>query len=105
MQFVMLPLQIVLGTVSSFYILYSACVSVKSPQLCPTLCEPMDCSLPGSSDRGIPQARILEWVVIPSSRGSSRPSNPAHVFMSPALAGGFFTTSATWEAHSPQYFG
>ena len=35
-------------------------------QLCPTLCDPMDCSLPGSSVCGILQARILEWVAIPS---------------------------------------
>ena len=40
---------------------------------CPTLCDPMDCSLPGSSLHGIFQARILEWVAIPSSRGSSWP--------------------------------
>ena len=40
-------------------------------QLCPTLCDPMDCSLPGSSVRGILQARILEWVAMPSPRGSS----------------------------------
>ena len=39
----------------------------------PTLCDPMDCSLPGSSVYGILQARILEWVTIPFSRGSSRP--------------------------------
>ena len=42
-------------------------------QLCPTLCDPMDCSLPGSSIRGILQARILEGVAISFSRGSSRP--------------------------------
>ena len=36
---------------------------------CPTLCEPMDCSLPGSSGHGILQARILEWVSISFSRG------------------------------------
>ena len=36
---------------------------------CPTLCDPMDCSLPGSSVHGIFQARILEWVAIPLSRG------------------------------------
>ena len=41
------------------------------PLLCPTLCDPMDCSLPGSSVHGILQARKLEWVVISSSRGSS----------------------------------
>ena len=38
-------------------------------QLCPTLCDPMDCSLPGSSVHGIFQARILEWVAISFSRG------------------------------------
>ena len=37
-------------------------------QLCPTLCDPMDCSLSGSSVRGILQARILDWVAMPSSR-------------------------------------
>ena len=37
------------------------------------LCNPTDCSLPGSSIHGIPQARILEWISIPFSRGSSRP--------------------------------
>ena len=40
-------------------------------QSCPTLCDPMDRSLPGSSVHGIPQERILEWVAIPFSRGSS----------------------------------
>ena len=38
-------------------------------QLCLTLCDPMDCSLPGSSVHGILQARILEWVTMPSSSG------------------------------------
>ena len=42
-------------------------------QSCPTLCDPMDCSLPGSSFHRILQARILEWVAISFSRGSSRP--------------------------------
>ena len=41
-------------------------------QSCPTICDPMDCSLPGSSVHGILQARILEWVAIPFSRGSSQ---------------------------------
>ena len=47
------------------------CCSVA--QLCPTLCDPMNCSLPGSSVHGILQARILQWVALTSSRGSSRP--------------------------------
>ena len=41
-------------------------------QSCPTLCNTMDCSLPGFSVHGIPQARILEWVATPFSRGSSQ---------------------------------
>ena len=45
----------------------------KSPQSYLTLCDPMDYSLPGSSVHGILQARILEWVAMPSSRGSSQP--------------------------------
>ena len=48
----------------------SACVFVV--QSCPTLCDPMNCSPPGSSVQEILQARILEWVAIPFSRGSSR---------------------------------
>ena len=73
------------------------CVCVCT-QSCPTLCDPMDCSPPGSSIHGILQARILEWVAISSSRGSSRPKDEILVSMSPALANGFFTTSDTWEA-------
>ena len=46
------------------------CLWAKSLQLCLTICDPMDCSPPGSSVHGILQARILEWVVISFSRGS-----------------------------------
>ena len=46
---------------------------VKVAQSCPILCDPMDCSLPGSFVHGILQARILEWIAVPFSRGSSRP--------------------------------
>ena len=42
-------------------------------QSCPTLCDPMDCSLPGSSVHGIFQASVLEWIAISFSRGSSQP--------------------------------
>ena len=48
------------------------CVLCLVAQWCPTLCYPLDCSPPGSSVHGILQARILEWVAIPSSRGSSQ---------------------------------
>ena len=47
------------------------CVLVT--QSCPTLCDPMDCSLPGFSVHGILQARILEWIALPFSRGTSQP--------------------------------
>ena len=49
----------------------AAAAAAKSLQSYPTLCNPMDCSPPGSSVHGILQARILEWVAIPFSRGSS----------------------------------
>ena len=64
----------------------SVFVCTKSPQLCPTICDPMDCSLPGSSVDRILQARILEWVARPSSRGASRPIR--HLSMSPVLLAG-----------------
>ena len=44
----------------------------RSLQSCPTLCDPMDCSPPGSSVHGVLQARTLEWIAMPSSRGSSQ---------------------------------
>ena len=62
-------------TTSSFsiYLLMDVCVCVCSvAQSCLTLCHPMDCSPPGSPVHGILQARILKWIAMPSSRGSSR---------------------------------
>ena len=60
-------------------------------QSCPTLFDPMDCSLLGSSVHGILQAGILEWVAMPSLRRSSRPRIEPGSPGSPALAGVFFT--------------
>ena len=62
-----------------------------------SLSDSMDCSPSGSSVHGILQARILEWVAMPSSRGSSDPGIKPITLESPALAGGFFTTSAAQE--------
>ena len=67
-------------------------VHAKSLQSCSTLCNPMDYSPPSSSVHGILQARILEWVALLSSRGSSQPRDEPGSLISPALAGGFFTT-------------
>ena len=61
----------------------------------------MDCSPPGSPAHGILQARIPEWVAMPSSRGSSRPGIEPMSLTSPALPGGFSTTGTTWEALLP----
>ena len=73
------------------------CVHAKSLQLCLTLWNPMDCSSPGSSLPGILQARILEWVAMPFSRGSSWPRDQNQVSCVSCIAGGFFTPWATWE--------
>ena len=67
-------------------------VHAKSRQSCPALCHPMDCSLPGSSVHGILQTRILEWVAILFSRGSSRSRDRTHISCSSCITGGFFTT-------------
>ena len=61
-------------------------------QSCP-LCNPMDCSPPGSSVHGVSQARIPEWVAISSCRGSSDPETEPMSPASPALAGGFLPLS------------
>ena len=64
-------------------------------QSCLTLCDPMDCSLPGSSIHGIFQARVLEWVAISFFRGSSQPRDWTKVSHT---AGRRFTIWATREA-------
>ena len=61
------------------------------------LCDPMDCNPQGSSVRGVLQARTMEWVAIPISRGSSLPRDPTQVS---CTAGGFFTIWATRELMS-----
>ena len=53
--------------------------AAKSLQSCPTLCDPMDCSLPGSSIHGIFQARVLRWVAISFSSGSSWPRDQTQI--------------------------
>ena len=67
-----------------------ACSDTK---LCLRLWEPMDCSPPGSSVHGIFQAKIVEWVAIYASRGSSQPRDQTHTSKISCIAGGFFTTA------------
>ena len=71
--------------------------------LCLTLREPLDCSLPGSSVHGILQARILEQVAMLSSRGSSRPRDWQASPVSPVLAGKFFITVPPGKPHISAY--
>ena len=68
-------------------------------QSCLTLCKAMNCSPQGSSAHRILQARILEWVAMPSSKGSSQPRDQTQVSSN---AGGFFTVWATREAQEYQ---
>ena len=63
-------------------------MKVLVAQLCLSLCDPVDCGPPGSSVHGILQARLLEWVAIPSSRGSSQPRDQTWVS---CITGRFFT--------------
>ena len=70
-------------------------IKVLSLQSCPTPDGAMDRSSPDSSVHGIFQARILEWGAISFSRGSFQPRIEPASLVSPAPAGGFFTTSAT----------
>ena len=76
-----------------YCLLYFSCEVAQS---CPTLCDPMDCSLPGSSVHGIFQARVLEWVAISFSRGSPRPRDCTQVSR---IAGRRFAIWATRVAH------
>ena len=78
--------------------LCAACMHTKSLQLCLTLCNPMDHRLLSSSVHGILQARILEWVAMPSFRESSQPRDWTCVSYVSCIGSGFFTTSTTWEA-------
>ena len=71
------------------------CEKSEVIQSCPTLCDPMDCSPPGSSIHGIFQARVLEWVAISCSRGSSWPRDRTWVS---GFVGRHFTLWATREA-------
>ena len=79
----------------------SVCARVyaKLLQSCPTLCDPMDCSLPGSSVHGILQARTLDWVAMLSSRGSSRLRDWTRVSCGSCIAGRFFTAVSPEELY------
>ena len=75
----------------------SCALCVLVTQLCLTLCDPTNCSLPGFSVHGILQARIQEWIAIPFSRGSSQPRD---LSLLSCIAGRLFTVWATQKSSS-----
>ena len=75
-------------TLLTLSIMFHHGVCALVAQLCPALCNLIDCSPPGSFVHGILQARILEWVASPFSRGSSQPGDQTWVS---CIAGRFFT--------------
>ena len=93
----MLPLKLCMITAS--VIIFSSSSESEVAQSCPTLCNPMDCSLPGFSVHGIFQARVLEWAAISFSRGSSQPRDQTLVS---CIASRRFTVWATREVSPAQ---
>ena len=85
---------------SNHWLVIANCMKMKSEsevaQSCPTLCDPMDCSLPGFSIHGIFQGRVLDLVAFSFSRGSSQPRDRTQVSH---IVGRCFTLWATREAH------
>ena len=77
-------------------------LDAKLLRLCLTLCDPMDCSLPPLSI-GLSQQEYWSGLLFPFPGDLPDPGIEPMSFMSPALAGGFFTTSTTWGAHSPNH--
>ena len=73
------------------------------PQSCLSLCNPVDCGPPDSSLRGIPQARILQWVAVSFPRVLPDPWAEPTSPVSPALAGGYFTTEPPVKLYYYQY--
>ena len=86
-----------LARISLFQLIHSLAGKEVELLSCVQLCNSMDCSLPGPTVHGIFQARILEWVAISFSRGSSRPRDRTWVSH---LAGRHFTLWATRESHT-----
>ena len=84
----------------SFPFIILMCVHDRSLQSCSILCDPLDCSPPGSSVHGILQSRILEWVAMTSFRGSSQAEDETCVSWGSCIAGGFFTAEPLGKAEN-----
>ena len=79
------------------YLCVCVCVCAKLLQSCLTLCDPIECSLPGSFVHGDSPGKHMEWVAVPSSRRSFHPRDWTPVSYI-CIGRRFFTTRATWEA-------
>ena len=86
------------------YNLYVCIISIVHAQSCPTLCDPMDCRLPGSSVPGIFQARILEWVAITCSRGRTWPRDQTRVSCVSCIERWILYHCTTWEGIWSHHF-
>ena len=94
-----------LGRILPFPFLASWCMHAKSLQSCPTLCNPLDCSLPGFSVQGIHQREYWDGLPCPPLGNRPNPGIEPVSFMSSALPGEFFIPKATWEALGTHYKG
>ena len=96
---VFISLDFILLVICKQYNCVCVCVCVCArAQSCPTLCNTMDYSPPGSSVHEFSQTRILEWVAMLSSRGSSRPRDRTHIFSISCIGRHILYYHATWEA-------
>ena len=86
------------GVFTKFHIVLSTSAACVHAQSYPTLGDPMDCSPLSSSVHGISQARMLEWVAISSSRGSSPPRDPTHISCVSCIGRWILYCWATYEA-------
>ena len=78
-------------------------LSAKALQSCPALCNPMDYSPPGFAVHSILQARILEWVSMPSSKGSSPPRDRTHISYISCIGSGVIYHWATWKIFKSKF--
>ena len=98
------PIYSILHTHTKCTYIYNMCIHLYVCayihfQSCPTLCNPMDCSLPGSCVHGIFQAIVLEWIAMSFSRESSQPRDQTCVFCISCIGRWILYHWATWKTH------
>ena len=99
-RFLVFYIKLAILTILKYTIQHIACMCARS---CPTLCDPMDCSLPGSSVHGIFQQEYWSGLPFPTPGDVTSPGIKPASLVFPALAGRFFTNSVTWEVYIHNY--